>query len=141
MSFSLFINFNGNCREALDFYAKVFKSEVQRLMTYGEMPLDPNFTVSEEDKDKILYAQIPICGCIVMFCDNPTTMPSIIGSNISPTIGAEDMDEIRRMFNELKEGGEVGMELQQTFWSKLYGMVTDKYGITWQLSHESSEYI
>ena len=53
-SFSLFINFSGECREAVEFYAKVFKSEILDLMTYGQMPSDPNYNVSEADKDKII---------------------------------------------------------------------------------------
>ncbi len=140
MNFSLFINFDGECKEATEFYAKVFKSEVRDEMTYETMPPDPGYTMQEADKNKIAYSCIPIYGCNIMFCDVPTGMPLIKGNNISPTIGTEDMDEIRKMFDMLKEGGEVAMELQKTFWSDLYGMVTDKYGITWQLSHNSGKY-
>ena len=43
MQLELFINFNGNCREAVEFYAKVFKSSVNNLMTYGEAPPDPDY--------------------------------------------------------------------------------------------------
>ncbi len=135
--FSLFINFNGECREAIDFYAKVFRSEVQGLMTYGQMPPDPSFTLSEADKGKVMYSNVPIFGCNVMFCDMPEGTPFVKGNNISPTLGTEDEQEIRRCFEALQEGGTVDMELEKTFWSNLYGMVTDKYGITWQLSHDS----
>ena len=135
MEFSLFINFDGECREAVEYYAKVFKSEVQDLMTYGQMPPDPNYTVPEADKARVMYSQVPIHGCIVMFCDNPSGMPLIKGNNISPTIGTTDKDELRRLFDTLKEGGSVEMPLEKTFWSELYGMVTDKYGIIWQFSH------
>lgn len=140
MSFDLFINFDGECREAVEFYAKVFKSEVLQMMTFSEMPPDPNYTVSEADKDRIMYSCVPIFGCNVMFCDNPSDMPLIKGNNISPTISTTDMEEIKRLFYALSESGEVGMELQQTFWSDLYGMVTDKYGIIWQISHDSGKY-
>ena len=46
---------------------------------------------------------------------------------------SDNLDEITSSFNQLKEGGIVGMELQETFWSKCYGSVTDKFGIQWQL--------
>lgn len=137
MSLELFINFDGECREAVDFYAKVFQSEVQGLMTYDQMPPEPDFTVPEEDKKRVMYSCVPICGSNVMFCDNPTGMPLMKGNNLSPTIVTKDMEEIRRLYGALLEGGEIGMELQKTFWSDLYGMVTDKYGILWQFSHES----
>ena len=135
VSFDLFMNFNGNCREAVDFYAKVFKSEVEGLMTYGDMPPDPSFIVPDSKRDLIMYACVPIYGSRVMFCDYIND-EVIVGNNICPTIGTGDADEIRRLYMELQAGGSVGTELQQTFWSDLYGMVTDKYGIIWQLSHE-----
>lgn len=135
-TFSLFINFNGECQEAVKYYAKVFNSEVQGLMTYDQMPPDPEYTMAEADKSKVMYACVPIFGCYVMFCDTPEGMPFIKGNNISPILGTGDKEEITRIFNALKEGGTVDMELQKTFWSELYGMVTDKYGVVWQLSHD-----
>ncbi len=135
-SFSLFINFDGNCREAVEFYAKVFQSEVKELMTYGEMPHDPLYPVADADKEHILYSAVPIFGCNIMFCDVPSNMPLSKGDNLSPTLGTDDMQEIRRIFSELSQGGEVLMELNKTFWSGLYGMVQDKYGVIWQLSHD-----
>ncbi len=132
--FSLFINFDGNCREALAFYAKVFQSEVQVLMTYGQMPPDPNYTVSDADKEYVMYSSVPIFGCNVMFCDVPSDMPLTKGDNISPTLSTDDKEEIRCIFDELSQGGEVLMPLEKTFWSELYGMVQDKYGVIWQLS-------
>ncbi len=135
-NFSLFINFDGNCREATQFYAKVFESEVQCLMTYGEMPPDPNYPLSDADKEHVMYSCVPIFGCNVMFCDVPSNMPLTKGDNISPTLGTDDQDEIRRLFALLSEGGEVLMPLEKTFWSELYGMVQDKYGVIWQFSHD-----
>ena len=70
-----------------------------------------------------------------MFSDNFPGMPFIVGNNISLTIVSDNLDEIKSFFNQLKEGGNVGMELQETFWSKCYGNVTDKFGIQWQLSY------
>lgn len=140
MKFSLFISFNGNCKEALELYSKVFGSEVQGLMTFGQMPPAPDYTVPESDKDKVMYADLDIFGTTIMFSDFPEGMPYVAGNNISPTLVTKDKDEMHRIFNALKEGGKIEMELQETFWSELYGMVTDKFGITWQLSHDSGRY-
>ncbi len=132
--FSLFINFDGNCREALDFYARVFKSEVKDLMTYGEMPPEPDFTIPDAVKDNIMYSSIPIFGIDVMFCDVPADMPLTKGDNISPALVSDEEDEVRRIFAALSDGGEVHMDLEKTFWSELYGMVQDKFGVIWQLN-------
>ena len=133
MQLELFINFDGNCREAVAFYAKVFKSEVNNLMTYGQAPPDPNYPMSESDRDKVMYAGVPMGGITVMFMDMPTGSPLIVGNNIQPTVSFDNKEEVERVFNELKESGEVYMELQTTFFSELYGMVRDKFGVIWHI--------
>ncbi len=133
--FDVFFNFDGDCREALDFYAKVFGSTPEDVMTYGETPPGEAFVAPEADKDRIMYANLPIFGCNVMFSDTPAGSPYVRGNNISPTLGTDDKDEITRLFHALKEGGQVHMDLEKTFWSDWYAMVEDRYGIIWQLSH------
>ena len=135
MQLEMFINFNGDCREAVEFYAKVFKSTVNNLMTYGDAPPDPNYTVPEADKNRVMYAGIPFGGMTVMFMDYPSGSSMTAGDNIHPTISTDDKDEVTRLFNELKAGGVVCMELGKTFFSEWYGMVRDKFGITWQILH------
>lgn len=135
MQFEVFINFDGDCREAVEFYAKVFRTEVQNLMTYGDTPPDAQEGIVDADRDKVMYAGIPFGNMVAMFMDMPTGTPLVKGNNIMPTISMEDKDEVRRIFNELKEGGTVDMELQKTFYSELYGMITDKFGIIWSILH------
>jgi PhnB protein len=137
MKLEMFINFNGNCREAVEFYAKVFKSEVGNMMTYGEAPPDPNYTPNEADNDRVCYAGVPIGGMTVMFMDMPSGMPLTVGDNINPTVSMDDKDEVTRIFSELSESGEVFMPLQKTFYSEWYGMVKDKYGVIWHVMHDA----
>jgi PhnB protein len=139
MKFELFINFDGNCREATGFYAKVFKSEVKNVCTYGQAPPDPNFPVAEADKEKLCYCDVLIGGLTVMFSDVPSGSPFITGNNINPTISIDNKEEVERVFNELKADGEVYMELQQTFFSELYGMVKDRFGVIWQILYYTRE--
>ena len=133
MNLELFINFDGNCRQAVEFYAKVFKSEVNNLMTYGQAPHDPNYPLNESDRDKVMYAGVLIGGVTVKFMDMPSGSPLVFGNNINPTVSMDDKEEVRRIFDGLKDGGEVYMELQTTFFSELYGMVKDKFGVVWQI--------
>ncbi|MCL2571660.1 MAG: VOC family protein [Defluviitaleaceae bacterium] len=132
MSFDVFLNFDGDCRQAMEFYAGVFKLEMPgHIMTYDEAP---GFQVPDEAKNRILYSTLPIFGCNVMFSDCPPGQHYVKGTNIALTLGTNDATEIERLYNALKEGGVVNMELGKTFFSELYAMVTDKFGITWQLS-------
>jgi PhnB protein len=130
MSFDVFLNFDGECRLALEFYAQVFNQKLpDTIMTYGQSP-----DTAEIDEDRILYACIPVYGCNMMFCDCPSGSQYIIGNNIMLTIGINDEDEIRRIFNSLAGSGEIKMNLAKTFFSELFGMVQDKFGIIWQFS-------
>jgi PhnB protein len=134
-----YLNFAGNTREVVEFYARVFKSPPPYIMTFGEMPPDPNYTPPAETKNLIMHAAIHIGGSTLMFSDVTPGMPYTQGNNISLTFVTKDRDELVRCYNAMKEGGQVQMELQETFWSKAYGMVTDKYGIPWQFSLDSGE--
>lgn len=69
-----------------------------------------------------------------MFSDVLPDMPFTVGYNISLVIVSDDKEKIEQSFSKLKEGGTVKMELQETFWSKCYGFITDKFGISWQFS-------
>ena len=132
MTFDVFLNFDGNCRDALEFYSNVFNLDMPgNIMTYGQAP---DFQVPDETKERVLYASLPIFGCNVMFSDCPPGSNYVKGTNIALTLGTSDANEITRLFTALKEGGYVNMDLGKTFFSELYAMVTDKYGITWQLS-------
>ena len=133
MRLEMFFHFDGNCREAVDFYAKVFKTEVRNLMTYDEAPADPNNPIADSDKNRVVYAGILLDNMTAMFSDVPSGSGFKAGNNISPTISTNDKEEVKRIFSELSEGGEVYFELAPTFFSELFGMVTDKFGIHWKI--------
>lgn len=139
MAVEAYINFNGNCREAVEFYAQVFETEKPQIMAYGDTPPDPGFPLTEETKNLVMHTQLKISGSNVMFSDVPPGMPLVVGNNISLTIISKNMDEIKSLFIKLKEGGSVGMDLQETFWSKCYGFITDKFGIPWQFNFDSGQ--
>ena|SRR5690554_2119475 len=134
MAIDVYMNFNGNCREAVEFYAQVFKTEKPQIMTFGETPPNPEYPLPEEAKNLVMHTRLNIVGSRVMFSDVFPGMPFVQGNNISLSIISESIDEIKSYFNQLQEGGSVGMELQETFWSKCYGSLTDKFGIEWQFN-------
>jgi len=132
MTFDVFLNFDCYCRQALEFYASVFGLEVPReVMTYDQ---NPQGSFGEGNEGRILYATLPIFGCNVMFSDCPAGSEYVKGTNIALTLGCSDADKLTKIYNALAQGGEVAMPLGKTFFSELYGMVTDKFDITWQVS-------
>jgi PhnB protein len=138
MAINVYINFDGNCREAVEFYANIFETEPTQLMTYGEIPPDPDFPIPEQAKNLIMHTRLNISDSVVMFSDVFPGSPFTCGNNISLTLVSKNQDEIKSLFNKLKEDGTVGMEIQKTFWSDCYGSLTDKFGIEWQLSCDNN---
>jgi PhnB protein len=137
MSVDVYFNFNGNCREAAEFYAEAFGTEKPQIMTFGEAPPNPNYPLPEEAKNLVMHTRLQIDGSNVMFSDVFPGMHFVAGNNISLAIVNKDEEKIRSYFHKLKEGGTVSMELQETFWSKCYGSLKDKFGIEWQLSYDN----
>lgn len=137
MPIEAYLNFDGNCREAVEFYAEVFETGTPQIMTFSDGPQNPDYPVPEEAKHLVMHANIIVSGSRLMFSDVFPGMPFTQGNNISLTVLSKDENELKVWFNKLKEGGKVNMELQETFWSKCYGNLTDKFGIDWQLSMET----
>ena len=135
MGIEVYLNFNGNCREAVEFYADAFQTDMQQIMTFKDAPPDPDFPIPEEAKNRIMHTYLNICGNRVMFSDTLPGAPVTIGNNITITVMSNNIDNLKSYFEKLKQGGKVSMEIQETFWSKCYGSLTDKFGVEWQLSH------
>ncbi|WP_337103305.1 VOC family protein [Paenibacillus sp. YIM B09110] len=139
MSVDVYLNFDGNTREAVTFYAEVFGLELPQIMTFGETPPHPDYPLPEEAKNLVMHTRLNIYGSNVMFSDVFPGMPFTQGNNFSLALVHKDQETITSTFHKLKEGGTVVMELQKTFWSQLYGSVRDRFGIEWQFNLDSGE--
>lgn len=139
MAVEVYLNFNGNCREAVAFYEDVFNTDKAEIMTFGETPQNPDYPLPEEAKDLVMHTRLIVFGSRIMFSDTFPGMPFSTGNNITLAVVSDDEEQMRQAFDKLKEGGNVRMELQETFWSKCYGSLTDKFGVEWQFSHEVNE--
>lgn len=134
MTIQLFLNFHGNCREAVEFYAQAFGLEMPKFMTYGDNPPDPEYPLSEQEKKLVMYTQLLLDGNKIMFSDVPPGSPFTAGNNFTIALTGNETEKITAWFEKLKQGGKVEVELGETFFSKCYGMLVDKFGICWQFS-------
>ncbi len=132
MVISAYINFKGDCKAAVEFYGQVF-NETPKIMTYGQMPPDPNVKTPAEMKDLVMHSELEICGNKLFFSDIPSNMEFVCGNNITIFITSEDEDKVSRWYEELSNGGRPVIPLARTFWSRLYGYVIDKFGVGWQI--------
>jgi PhnB protein len=131
MKMSVHLNFGGNCKEAFALYQKVFGTAPPFVMTYGEAP--HGMPVPAEWGDKVMHTSIPLGEGQLMGCDAPPDRSKPLGG-FQVCVESEDEAEVKRTFNALSEGGSVQMPLSPTFWSPLFGMCTDKFGVGWMVS-------
>jgi len=137
MPVEVYINFNGNCREAVEFYAQIFGAGKPQIMTFGDAPPNPEMSMPEEAKSLVMHTELTISGSRVMFSDVFPGTPYTSGNNISLVLNMDNLEEMKSIFNQLKTGGTVIMELQETFWSKGYGYLSDRFGVGWQFNYGS----
>lgn len=123
-----YLNFDGNCREAMQFYQKSLGAELQ-LVTFGEMPGNP-----PEVKDRIMHARLAKGSTLLMGSDLMPGMPHQKGTNFSIAVHCDSVPEIEGYFNALGEHGKITMPLQATPWAQRFGMLTDQFGVNWMLN-------
>jgi PhnB protein len=128
-----YINFNGNCREAIELYKDALGAELLFAQTYGESPMK-----GMGADDNIMHCTLQIGSSHIMACDSPEGQPTAAGSNISLAVGSDDVNAADQMFNKLAEGGSVTMPMQETFWAERFGMLTDKFGVSWMFNCEKT---
>jgi len=133
MAIENFIYFNENCREAVEYYAEVFDLEKPQFMICKDVPGIPDFVGTDDDRERglIMYAGLKIKGSTVMFADVPNDRLVEIGDNICLTVSCETMEETKAIFDKLKVGGQVHIDLQEVFFTKCLGSLTDKFGLNW----------
>ncbi|MEP6787819.1 MAG: VOC family protein [Acidobacteriota bacterium] len=131
-----YLNFNGNCEEAMEFYRSVFGGEYTTFSRFGDM--DTGMPMDESEKDNILHASLPIGeSYVLMASDCPSSMMTVTqGNAYSISIGAESEEDATRLFNGLSAGGNVTMPLQKTFWGAFFGMFVDKFGVNWMVNYD-----
>jgi PhnB protein len=129
MQFIPYLDFDGQCREAFDFYATVFNGNITFRMTYGESPTASEMPAATHSR--IMHSQLESAGGILMGADGPPHKESNRGCVHLPV---DTPAEAERIFNALVAGGEVQMALQETFWAKRFGMLTDRYGKAWMVN-------
>ncbi|MES2645780.1 MAG: VOC family protein [Bacteroidota bacterium] len=136
-----YLNFNGNCEEAFNFYKSVFGGKFNYIGRFGEMPESETYKVPEDDKNKVMHVSLPIGSSILMGSDcGGEWAPSFKqGNNFSVSVTANSKEEADSIFGGLAHGGQITMPLDNTFWGDYFGMLTDKFGINWMMSYNAEQ--
>lgn len=128
-----YLMFNRDCGEAFNLYLTAFDGEIIMMQKYGDMPPNPEFPVSDSDKDLVLHAQLKLTeNGFIMGSDSSRETGD--GDKVCISVELNSEERAIKAWNILKEGGTIQMDLQATFFAKLHGTVKDKYGVNWMFT-------
>ena len=128
-----YLFFDGRCEEAVEFYRRTLGAEVIMLMRFKDSPEPPQpGMVPPGAEDKVMHMAMRIGETTVMASDGRCMgKPSFQGFSLSLSVASEA--EAERLFAALGEGGQVQVPLTKTFFSPRFGMVADRFGVSWMI--------
>ncbi|EHJ57014.1 hypothetical protein HMPREF9318_00015 [Streptococcus urinalis FB127-CNA-2] len=127
-SIELYLVTENNGLEAVEFYKDVFNAELISCTTFGQAIPD----TPEENKNLVLNADLRINGIRLQLSDNGSGNPYQLGTNMTACIQLDDVDQAQSLFAKLeKDAKRIDMPMQEIPWSPAYGIVVDKFGMTW----------
>ena len=128
-----YLFFDGRCEEALEFYRSRLGAKIEMLMRFKESPEpQPPGMCAPGSDDKVMHTCFRIGDTVVMASDGQCLgRPSFHGFSLSLT--APNVAEAERLFASVADGGQVQMPLSKTFFSPRFGMVADRFGVSWMI--------
>jgi PhnB protein len=130
MRLDVYVNYRGRCEEAFRFYEQHLGGRLTGIVRHGDQP-NPN--IPADWSGKILHARIEIAGTVLMGADIPQSEP-MRSAYLSLTVDSEA--EAERLYELLKEGGEVFMKMEKTPFANRFAMLRDRFGTSWMLLHQ-----
>ena len=132
-----YVGFNGNCREAMNFYKECLEGELA-LQTVAGSPIENQFPPAMEDQ--ILHSSLMRKGTLLLMGTDCTAPGGFIpGNNIALSLNCSSEEEINTFFSKLSEGGKIIDTLKQQFWGAMFGVFDDKFGARWMLSYDKNQ--
>ncbi|MDN5761578.1 MAG: VOC family protein [Microlunatus sp.] len=125
-----YLNFRGDAREAVQFYAAVFGGTPD-ISTFADFQMPG---IAEGEADNVMHSQLTTpAGFTLMVSDAPSSMPGDI-NNGTVSISGDEIEEIRGYWDKLSDGGQVSMPLEQAPWGDFFGQLTDRFGVSWMVN-------
>ncbi len=136
MALNPYLTFNGNCREAFDFYRSVFGGEFGLVSTFRDGPDDMG--IPSEELDLMMHISLQIGSGFLLGSDSISAFgpEPVVGTNVAICFDVKNREQADEVFAGLSAGGEVQMPMGDMFWGAYFGTVVDKYGIHWQVVSE-----
>ncbi len=130
-----YITLEGRVKEAIQFYEQAIDAEVLSMMTYGEMPDLPT-TFTDELSSLVAHAKLKVGVTELMLSDTPGGSPIESGKRVTICITTNEVEQSKRIYEALRQEGQVNMPFREEPFSPGFGDVTDKFGVTFQIYTE-----
>lgn len=124
--------FNGNAREAMDFYTQALGGEVTFVQKYSEAPGD--YPKDPATNDLIMHANIKWGDFELMIADAHPARKVSFGEAVSVSVSIASKEEGQKVFDVLSIGGKIDMPFADQFWGETFGSLSDKFGVSWMVS-------
>lgn len=125
-----YLSFSNNAKEAMEFYQSIFGGKLD-MQTFKAF----NASQDPSEDDKIMHASLEgDNGITFMAADTPNSMPYEEARSFSMSLSGDDHDTLSKFFEQLSHGGVITMPLDKAPWGDTFGMVRDKFGVTWMVN-------
>lgn len=131
MQITPYLNFDGNCREAFEFYANVFGGKPD-IMSFADSPVRNE--IPAEARNRVMHAHLAVGSATLMASDIMPGMCIAQPGTCNVALMIDDVEKAEKAFSMLAEGGEVRMPFEKTFWVERFGMLVDRFGISWLIN-------
>jgi len=135
MQIQPYLSFNGNCKEAFEFYAKALNGTIQMMLTHAEIPADAGMPPCAPDwEDKIMHTSLSVGDAILMGADAPPPHYKK-PHGFSVNLQINNVDEAERVYKALTDGStQIMMPIGPTFWATRFAMFHDRFDIPWMIN-------
>lgn len=131
MQLQPYVHFNGRCEEAIEFYKKAVGAQVNMLMRFKDMPASSGpAAITPGTENKVMHANLRIGDSVLLVSDGRCSGDAKLeGFSLTLTVSSDT--EAEKAFAALGEGGSISMPLQKTFFASKFGMINDRFGVSW----------
>lgn len=127
-----YLAFNGNCKNALQFYKSILGGSIENEQTYNDLEIE----IPGNYRDKLQHAELKGNGFHIMAYDASPDTPLTNGTNINMSIDVDSKEKGEEIFNKLSKNGTVHTPFQEMSWNALYGRCSDQYNISWMVNYK-----